>query len=160
MDEPRIYHRTTETTYTRVKKEDGSERELHFNKLRPSVPGSAKVKGHSVSLMPDFVPKKLKPYRTSIALQEVNKQINDLLQLGLIESSESEWAHPIVYVPKKDGRSIFRRIVFRQMVFQWGRSKTPLNHHARSAVGKSLRDYFKGKSVSRQSRVRGRSELF
>ncbi|GFT39920.1 transposon Ty3-I Gag-Pol polyprotein [Trichonephila clavipes] len=125
----------------RVKMEDGSERELHFNKLRPdvarieqiglifdqdnefgdlhyaptdtveldvndiykhvmdgsaglenpqkhqladllskfsdvfsSVPGSAKVKGHSVSLMPDFVSKKLKPYRIPIALQEeVNK---------------------------------------------------------------------------------------
>ncbi|GFV50761.1 retrovirus-related Pol polyprotein from transposon 412 [Trichonephila clavipes] len=155
----------------RVKMEDGSERELHFNKLRPyvarieqiglifdqdnefgdlhyaptdtveldvndiykhvmdgsaglenpqkhqladllskfsdvfsSVPGSAKVKGHSVSLMPDFVPKKLKPYRIPIALQEeVNKQINDLLQLGLIEPSESEWAHPIVCVSKRDG---------------------------------------------------------
>ncbi|GFY03484.1 hypothetical protein TNCV_3211211 [Trichonephila clavipes] len=155
----------------RVKMEDGSERELHFNKLRPyvarieqiglifdqdnefgdlhyaptdtveldvndiykyvmdgsaglenpqkhqladllsklsdvisSVPGSAKVKGHSVSLMPDFVPKKLKPYCIPITLQEeVNKQINDLLQLGLIEPSESEWAHPIVCVSKKDG---------------------------------------------------------
>ncbi|GFW75333.1 hypothetical protein TNCV_4189871 [Trichonephila clavipes] len=155
----------------RVKMEDGSERELHFNKLRPyvarieqiglifdqdnefgdlhyaptdtvkldvndiykhvmdgsaglenprkhhladllskfsdvfsSVPGSAKVKGHSVNLMPDFVPKKLKPYRIPIALQEeVNKQINDLLQLGLIEPSESEWAHPIVCLSKKDG---------------------------------------------------------
>ncbi|GFX71961.1 transposon Ty3-I Gag-Pol polyprotein [Trichonephila clavipes] len=125
----------------RVKMEDGSERERHFNKLRPyvarieqidlisdqdnefgdlhyaptdtvelddndiyehvmdgsaglensqkhqfadllfkcsdvfsSVPGSAKVKGHSVSLMTDFVPKKLNPYRIPIALQEeVNK---------------------------------------------------------------------------------------
>ncbi|GFY63043.1 transposon Ty3-I Gag-Pol polyprotein [Trichonephila inaurata madagascariensis] len=149
----------------RVKMEDGSERERHFNKLRPyiarieqiglifdqdnefgdlhyaptdsveldvndiykhvidssaglensqkhqladllskfsdvfsSVPCPAKVKGHSVSLMPDFVPKKLKPYRVPIAFQEeVNKQINDLLQLGLIEPSESEWAHPIAH---------------------------------------------------------------
>ncbi|GFW26816.1 transposon Ty3-I Gag-Pol polyprotein [Trichonephila clavipes] len=61
-----------------------------------SFPGSAKVKGHSLSLMPDFVPKKLMPYRIPIAIQEeVNKQINDLLQLGLIETIESEWAHPI-----------------------------------------------------------------
>ncbi|GFW47334.1 retrovirus-related Pol polyprotein from transposon 17.6 [Trichonephila clavipes] len=75
-----------------------------FSDVFSSVPGSAKVKGHSVSLMPDFVPKKLKPYRIPIALQEeVNKQINDLLQLGLIEPSESEWAHPIVCVSKKDG---------------------------------------------------------
>ncbi|GFY12884.1 retrovirus-related Pol polyprotein from transposon 297 [Trichonephila clavipes] len=59
-----------------------------------SVPGSSKVKGHSVNLMPDFVPKKLKPYCIPIALQEeVNKEINELFQLGLIEPNESEWAH-------------------------------------------------------------------
>ncbi|GFW25970.1 transposon Ty3-I Gag-Pol polyprotein [Trichonephila clavipes] len=75
-----------------------------FSDVFSSVPGSAKVKGHSVSLMPDFVLEKLKPYRIPIALQEeVNKQINDLLQLGLIEPSESEWAHFIVCVSKKDG---------------------------------------------------------
>ncbi|GFS51711.1 CCHC-type domain-containing protein [Trichonephila inaurata madagascariensis] len=61
-----------------------------FSDVFSSVPGSAKVKGHSVSLMPDFVIRKLKPYRIPIALQEeVNKQINDLLQLGLIEPSEN-----------------------------------------------------------------------
>ncbi|GFY61102.1 retrovirus-related Pol polyprotein from transposon 297 [Trichonephila inaurata madagascariensis] len=71
-----------------------------FSDVFSSVPGSAKVKGHSVSLMLGFVPKKLKPYRIPIALQEkVNKQINDLLQLGLIEPSESEWAHPILVLP-------------------------------------------------------------
>ncbi|GFY42487.1 transposon Ty3-I Gag-Pol polyprotein [Trichonephila inaurata madagascariensis] len=74
-----------------------------FSDVFSSVPGSAKVKGHSMSLMPDFIPKKLKPYHIPIALQEeVNKQINYLLQLGLIEPSESEWAHPIVCLSKKD----------------------------------------------------------
>ncbi|GFU34531.1 transposon Ty3-I Gag-Pol polyprotein [Trichonephila clavipes] len=62
-----------------------------FSGVFSSVRGSAKVKRHSVSLVPDFVPKKRKPYCIPIALQEeVNKQINDLLQLGLIEPSESE----------------------------------------------------------------------
>ncbi|GFQ94551.1 transposon Ty3-I Gag-Pol polyprotein [Trichonephila clavata] len=134
----------------RVKMDDGSEKELHFNKLRPyiarieqiglifdqddefgelhyaptdtveldvndiynhvmdsssglensqkhqladllskfsdvfsSVPGSAKVKGHSVSLMPDYVPKKLKPYRIPIALQEEAHRLQtDAFRLG------------------------------------------------------------------------------
>ncbi|GFS66969.1 retrovirus-related Pol polyprotein from transposon 297 [Trichonephila clavipes] len=45
--------------------------------------------------MPDFVPKKLMPYRIPIAIQEEVNKINDLLQLGLIETIESEWVHPI-----------------------------------------------------------------
>ncbi|GFW79902.1 transposon Ty3-I Gag-Pol polyprotein [Trichonephila clavipes] len=62
-----------------------------FSDVFSSVPGFAKVKGHSVSLKPDFVPKKLKPYHIPISRrEEVNKQINELLQLGLIEPSESE----------------------------------------------------------------------
>ncbi|GFU38998.1 retrovirus-related Pol polyprotein from transposon opus [Trichonephila clavipes] len=41
------------------------------------------------------------PYRIPIALQqEVDRQINELLHLKLIEPSESEWAHPIVCVSK------------------------------------------------------------
>ncbi|GFX75484.1 retrovirus-related Pol polyprotein from transposon 17.6 [Trichonephila clavipes] len=44
------------------------------------------------------------PYRIPIALQqEVDRQINELLHLKLIEPSESEWAHPIVCVSKKNG---------------------------------------------------------
>ncbi|GFW07117.1 retrovirus-related Pol polyprotein from transposon 297 [Trichonephila clavipes] len=44
------------------------------------------------------------PYRVPIALQqEVDRQINELLHLKLIEPSESEWAHPIVCVSKKNG---------------------------------------------------------
>ncbi|GFQ72342.1 transposon Ty3-I Gag-Pol polyprotein [Trichonephila clavata] len=45
-----------------------------FSDVFSFVPGSAKVKRHSASLMPDYIPKKLKPYRIPIALQEeVNK---------------------------------------------------------------------------------------
>ncbi|GFU17395.1 retrovirus-related Pol polyprotein from transposon opus [Trichonephila clavipes] len=44
------------------------------------------------------------PYRIPIALQqEVDRQINELLHLKLIEPSECEWAHPIVCVSKKNG---------------------------------------------------------
>ncbi|GFQ69226.1 transposon Ty3-I Gag-Pol polyprotein [Trichonephila clavata] len=54
-----------------------------FSDVFSSVPGSAKVKGHSVSLMPDYVPKKLKPYRIPIALQEEAHRLQtDAFRLG------------------------------------------------------------------------------
>ncbi|GFX28371.1 retrovirus-related Pol polyprotein from transposon 412 [Trichonephila clavipes] len=72
--------------------------------LLSSLPGLAKVKGHNLKLKSDFTPKKMHPYRIPIALpQEVDRQINELLHLKLIEMSESEWAHPIVCVFKKNG---------------------------------------------------------
>ncbi|GFS88479.1 retrovirus-related Pol polyprotein from transposon opus [Trichonephila clavipes] len=75
-----------------------------FSSLFSSLPGLAKVKGHNLKLKPDFTPKKMHPYRIPIALQqEVDRQINELLHLKLIEPSESEWAHPIVCVSKRNG---------------------------------------------------------
>ncbi|GFX02126.1 retrovirus-related Pol polyprotein from transposon opus [Trichonephila clavipes] len=75
-----------------------------FSSLFSSLPGLVKVKGHNLKLKPDFTPKKMHPYRIPIALQqEVDRQINELLHLKLIEPSESEWAHPIVCVSKKNG---------------------------------------------------------
>lgn len=49
-------------------------------------------------------PKKLSPYRIPITLQEeVDREISELLEQGLIVTSNSEWAHPLVCVAKKDG---------------------------------------------------------
>ncbi|GFV53389.1 uncharacterized protein TNCV_4502701 [Trichonephila clavipes] len=76
-----------------------------FSSLFSSLPGLAKeVKGHNLKLKPDFTQKRCTTYRIPIALQkEVDRQINELLHLKLIEPSESEWAHPIVCVSKKNG---------------------------------------------------------
>ncbi|GFV82624.1 hypothetical protein TNCV_1618531 [Trichonephila clavipes] len=74
-----------------------------LSSLFSSLPGLAKVKGHNLKLKPDFTPKKMHPLRIPIALQqEVDRQINELLSLKLIEPSESEGAHPIVCVSKKN----------------------------------------------------------
>ncbi|GBL99508.1 Retrovirus-related Pol polyprotein from transposon opus [Araneus ventricosus] len=55
-------------------------------------------------MTPDCCPKRLKPYRVPIALQdEVYRQIKELLELDLIEPSDSDWAHPVVCVAKKNG---------------------------------------------------------
>ena len=49
-------------------------------------------------------PRRLPPRRVPIAKrEEIDKQIQSLLQRGLIEESDSPWASPIVLVKKKDG---------------------------------------------------------
>ncbi|GFX76899.1 hypothetical protein TNCV_3279341 [Trichonephila clavipes] len=76
-------------------------------------PGKANVKGHSVKVTADSSPKRLQPYRVPIALQkEVERQVNELIDMDLIEHSDSDWAHPVVCVAKRDG-SIRLCIYFR-----------------------------------------------
>ncbi|GFR01782.1 retrovirus-related Pol polyprotein from transposon opus, partial [Trichonephila clavata] len=59
-------------------------------------PGKARVKGHSVKVTADSSPKRLQPYRVPIALQkEVERQIIELLDMDLIEHSDSDWAHRV-----------------------------------------------------------------
>lgn len=87
-----------------LKQRDDLLEVLHeFTDVFSSKPGQAKVEGHSVKVTEDCRPKKLKPYRVPIALQEeVERQIQELLELDIIESSDSEWAHPVVCVAKKN----------------------------------------------------------
>jgi len=53
---------------------------------------------------PGFKPKQMRPYRVPEAFQsDVDRQIQELLDLGLIVPSLSSMASPIVCVAKKDG---------------------------------------------------------
>ncbi|GBN78877.1 Retrovirus-related Pol polyprotein from transposon 17.6 [Araneus ventricosus] len=68
------------------------------------TPGKAKVPGHSIKVTGDCIPKRSAPYRIPVALpEEVERQIQELLEMGLIEHSDSDWAHPVVCVAKKNG---------------------------------------------------------
>ena len=49
-------------------------------------------------------PIKQRPYKNPLALQaELDKQINDMLEAGIVSPSSSPWSSPIVIVPKRDG---------------------------------------------------------
>jgi hypothetical protein len=59
---------------------------------------------HVIPIQPDAKPTYRAPYRLSPAeTREVEKQIAELLLLGLIEPSSSPYGAPIVFVPKPDG---------------------------------------------------------
>jgi len=69
-------------------------------------PGYCDWISHEIHVMEGFKPKRLRAYRVSESSKpEVEKQIQEMLQLGIIRPSKSEMASPIVCVLKgKDGR--------------------------------------------------------
>ncbi|XP_029442988.1 uncharacterized protein LOC115083327 [Rhinatrema bivittatum] len=67
------------------------------------LPGRTTLVTHSISTQMGKVVRR-RPYRLPEAMQaEVTKQVEEMLQLGVIEESSSAWCSPIVLVPKPDG---------------------------------------------------------
>ena len=59
---------------------------------------------HSVQLIPGAQPFRLRPYRYNPAQKdEIEKQVNELLQNGMIQASVSPFASPVLLVKKKTG---------------------------------------------------------
>eukprot|EP00731_Ephydatia_muelleri_P009850 Em0005g436a len=74
-----------------------------FWEVMSGTPGRTFKAVHNVQLT-DRKPVRLAPYRLPHAYRElVRKEINEMLEAGVIEPSNSEWAAPIVLVDKKDG---------------------------------------------------------
>ena len=64
-------------------------------------PGLSKVRMHIIYVTPDFKSKPLKAYKVpNLFKPEVARQVQELLDLGVIQSSDSEMASPIVCVLK------------------------------------------------------------
>jgi hypothetical protein len=58
---------------------------------------------HTIPLLPDVAPVNSRPYRYSpLHKDEIEKQVKQLLQTGLITTSTSPFASPILVVQKKD----------------------------------------------------------
>ena len=77
------------------------------------VPGFCPLVEHTIPLLDSFVPKRLAPYKIPINLRpEVEQQLKDLLDQGLIRHSKSPMASPVVCVLKgKDGKGGVRLAV-------------------------------------------------
>ena len=74
----------------------GTEPEVHGTKVE-----------HVIMLdPPNHPPISCKPYRMSPAMEEIcRKQVEDMLEKGVIEPSASAWQFPVVMVKKKDGKT-------------------------------------------------------
>jgi hypothetical protein len=70
---------------------------------------------HSISMEPGKEPINTRPYRLPETQKlEVDKQVKQLLQDGIIEESNSPWSSPILVIPKKmdaSGQQKFRLVV-------------------------------------------------
>ncbi|CAM4542178.1 unnamed protein product [Lepidochelys olivacea] len=56
----------------------------------------------------DACPIRAQPYRMAAqAKTAIEREIKDMLQMGVIRPSESAWASPVVLVPKPDGEICF-----------------------------------------------------
>jgi len=67
-------------------------------------PGMCDEVGHRIQTTDQFVPRQMRPYRVPDAFKpEVDRQIQDLLDKGLIRPSNSPMPSPIVCVAKKNG---------------------------------------------------------
>ena len=76
----------------------------NFQSVFSDMPGKTTLVSHDVRLLEGARPVRQSPYPLHPErLELVNKEIKELLKLGIIEESESTWAAPIVLVPKPDG---------------------------------------------------------
>ena len=74
-----------------------------FPSVMKETPGRTTVVEHLITVG-DVAPIRQKPYRIPYSQREVvQKELDKMLQAGVIRPSTSPWASPIVLVPKKDG---------------------------------------------------------
>ena len=97
-----------------------------FTSDLPTGPPTDKGIEHTIPLLPGSQPCARAPYRLSYAeLDELKKQIDELLSKGHIRPSTSEYASPVLFVRKKDGSS--RMCVdYRALNKQTKRNRYPL----------------------------------
>lgn len=73
-----------------------------YKDVLTDVPGKTHLAQHEVKLNSD-IPIYKKPYVTPYALKvQVQKEIENMIEAGIVQKSNSAWAAPIVIVPKKD----------------------------------------------------------
>lgn len=75
-----------------------------FTDIFQDRPGKTKLCSHSIELQPGAKPIRVPPYRVNPQKADtIRKELDLMIQMGVIEESSSPWAAPVVLVPKPDG---------------------------------------------------------
>ena len=86
-----------------------------FPHLFSDKPGVTDLVEHEISLEGDSVPSQ-KPYRIShMALEQMKKEVQELLDLGIVRESNSPYASPALLVKKDSGKAVRLVVDFRQL---------------------------------------------
>ncbi|XP_042320340.1 uncharacterized protein LOC121929090 [Sceloporus undulatus] len=86
-----------------------------FASLFSPIPGLTMDPQHVVAA-DDNRPSAEQPRRVSpVAKQAIEKEINEMLEMGIIRPSRSTWASPVVLVPKKGGKEIRFCVDYRRL---------------------------------------------
>ena len=79
-----------------------------YSDIFSDVPGRTTLCKHAIVFKPDTPPIRLHPYRVNpVKAELIRKELDLMLELGVIEESNSVFASPIVLVPKADGSTRF-----------------------------------------------------
>ncbi|XP_069502965.1 uncharacterized protein [Ambystoma mexicanum] len=74
-----------------------------FDDVFSSLPGRTSLTYHRIETKPGSIVR-LRPYRIPESkVKAINQEVQEMLDLGIIEPSFSDWSSPVVLVPKPDG---------------------------------------------------------
>lgn len=74
-----------------------------FPSLFQERPGRTEILTHNI-ILKDTTPVRQKPYQVREKMvEQLKTEVAAMLEMGIIESSNSEWSSPVLLVPKKDG---------------------------------------------------------
>ena len=88
---------------TKTQQEEMMDTLVRYTEVFSDIPGKTNMIEHKIELT-DNNPVRSRPYPLPYAMREnLKKEIEDMLSLGIIRESNSPFASPIVIVKKKDG---------------------------------------------------------
>jgi hypothetical protein len=75
-----------------------------YSDIFNDVPGKTTLCSHKIEIKPGARPIKLAPYRANPEkADQIRKELDQMIKMGVIEESNSPWSSPVVLIPKPDG---------------------------------------------------------